>query len=87
MFYLIFINFFTFIIFGIDKRKALKNKRRISENTLLIITFLGGTIGSVLGMFVFRHKISKNSFLLKFGGVVLLQIVMGYFLFNTLNYK
>ncbi|KFF12419.1 hypothetical protein IW15_12775 [Chryseobacterium soli] len=75
---LIFINIICFAIFGLDKRKAVKHQQRISEKTLLILTFFGGTIGSILGMLVFRHKISKKSFLLKWGLVVLIQIVFIY---------
>ncbi|MEI7486342.1 MAG: DUF1294 domain-containing protein [Chryseobacterium sp.] len=81
MFYLLLIaNLITFSVFALDKWKAAKHQRRISENTLLFITFLCGTIGSLLGMLIFRHKISKKSFLLKFGFVVLIQIILIYFL-------
>jgi uncharacterized membrane protein YsdA (DUF1294 family) len=80
MFYLLAIlNLITFIIFGADKRKSIKHQRRISENTLLGISFVGGTIGAILGMLIFRHKISKRSFLLKFGLIVVIQVVLIYF--------
>ncbi|WP_344834909.1 DUF1294 domain-containing protein [Chryseobacterium ginsenosidimutans] len=80
MFYLLAIlNLITFIIFGADKRKSIKHQRRISENTLLGFSFLGGTIGAILGMLIFRHKISKISFLLKFGLIVVIQVVLIYF--------
>ncbi|WP_306619885.1 DUF1294 domain-containing protein [Chryseobacterium ginsenosidimutans] len=80
MFYLLaIINLITFIIFGLDKRKSMKHQRRISENTLLGVSFLGGTIGALLGMLLFRHKISKRSFLLKFGLIVLIQVGLLYF--------
>ncbi|HCR77834.1 MAG TPA: DUF1294 domain-containing protein, partial [Chryseobacterium sp.] len=73
MFYfLTAINLFTFIIYGADKRKAEKHRRRISENALLAISFLGGTVGALLAMIFFRHKIAKTSFLLQFGSVVLI---------------
>ncbi|WP_263602893.1 DUF1294 domain-containing protein [Chryseobacterium sp. PET-29] len=82
MFYAIaVISIITFIIFGIDKRKAVKHQRRIPESTLLSLTFLGGTIGALLGMLVFRHKISKRSFLLKFALIVLIQALFIYFIF------
>ncbi|KPH14628.1 DUF1294 domain-containing protein [Chryseobacterium sp. ERMR1:04] len=79
LYLLLIINLLSFIVFGLDKRKAIRHQRRISENTLLFTTFLGGTIGSVFAMLVFRHKVSKQSFLLKFGLVVLIQIVIIYF--------
>ncbi|MDR6157142.1 uncharacterized membrane protein YsdA (DUF1294 family) [Chryseobacterium sp. SLBN-27] len=72
------ISIITFIIFGIDKRKAVKHQRRIPEATLLSLTFLGGTAGALLGMLLFRHKISKTSFLLKFSGIVVMQIMLVY---------
>ncbi|WP_072885566.1 DUF1294 domain-containing protein [Chryseobacterium takakiae] len=81
MFYAIaVISIVTFIIFGIDKRKAVQHQRRIPESALLSLTFLGGTIGALLGMLLFRHKISKTSFLLKFGLIVLMQAVFMYYL-------
>ncbi|AZA55159.1 DUF1294 domain-containing protein [Chryseobacterium sp. G0201] len=81
MFYLLLIvNLITLSVFALDKWKAVKHQRRISENTLLFITFLCGTIGSLLGMLIFRHKVSKKSFLLKFGLVVVIQIILIYFL-------
>ncbi|SIQ58279.1 Uncharacterized membrane protein YsdA, DUF1294 family [Chryseobacterium sp. RU37D] len=78
-YFIIIINFIAFIIFGVDKKRAEKHQRRISENILLSVSFLGGTIGAVLGMTIFRHKISKTSFLLRFGLVVLIQIALFYF--------
>jgi uncharacterized membrane protein YsdA (DUF1294 family) len=84
MFYfLTAINLFTFIIYGADKRKAEKHRRRISENTLLAVSFLGGTIGALLAMIIFRHKISKTSYVLKFGCIVLIQAVFIYLFENT----
>ncbi|MGG5207930.1 DUF1294 domain-containing protein [Chryseobacterium sp. MIQD13] len=80
---LLIINLFTFIIFGWDKRLSVKHARRIPENTLLGLTFIGGTIGAAFGMIVFRHKISKMSFLLKFGFVVLVQVGLIYWLWTT----
>jgi len=49
-------NIIVFMIYGADKSKAKKNKRRISERTLLVSAFLMGGIGAFLGMIVLRHK-------------------------------
>lgn len=73
------INLFSGIMFGLDKRKAVLHRRRIPETTLLGISFLGGSIGAILAMLIFRHKISKTSFLLKFGFIVLIQVALIYF--------
>jgi len=61
-FYLIIVNIISFILYGIDKICAINRKRRISEYNLLIFSFFGGSIGSILGMVVFRHKILKLKF-------------------------
>ncbi len=54
--YLIIINIVSFFMYGIDKRKARLDKWRIPEKTLLEVAFLGGSVGALLGMQVFRHK-------------------------------
>ena len=60
--YLIVINIISLILMGIDKLLAIKNKRRISEHSLITISFFGGSIGTLLGMIIFRHKIRKPKF-------------------------
>jgi len=54
--YLLTINVITFAAYGIDKWKAKHNKWRISEMTLILLAFIGGALGALLGMNVFRHK-------------------------------
>ena len=70
------ISILSFLLFGLDKQKAKQNKRRISEFTLLLVSFLGGSLGSLLGMLIFRHKTSKTSFKIKFGLILLAQILI-----------
>lgn len=60
--YLIVINIITFLMYGMDKWKAMKNAWRISEKTLFLTSFLGGSIGALLGMYIFRHKTKHISF-------------------------
>ena len=60
--YLIIINVIAFILYGLDKYKAIKKEWRIPESLLLTISFLGGSIGSILGMLTFRHKTNKMKF-------------------------
>ncbi len=55
-YYLCFINVFAFVLYGIDKRRARTNQWRISEKNLLGLAWLGGAIGAVCGMYLFRHK-------------------------------
>jgi len=79
---LILINLLTLITFGWDKKLSIKHKRRIPESRLLGLTFIGGTVGAALGMIIFRHKVSKKSFLWKFGFIVLVQVCFIYWFWN-----
>ena len=54
--YLIFMNLLAFLLMGLDKAKARRNRWRIPEKTLFLSSILGGSIGAILGMQVFRHK-------------------------------
>ena len=60
--YLLLINILTFVIFGIDKLKAIFNKHRIKEAKLFYLCFLGGSIGSLLAIYIFNHKTRKKYF-------------------------
>ena len=62
MYYLISINIISFILIFIDKRKAINNKWRIPESTLLFISLLGGCFGTILSMYLFHHKTKKLKF-------------------------
>ena len=56
------LNVFTFLLYGLDKLKAKRNKWRIPERTLLLLTWLMGGVGALLGMQVFRHKTKHIAF-------------------------
>jgi uncharacterized membrane protein YsdA (DUF1294 family) len=72
-------NVISFFQFGIDKYKAIKNKRRISEKTLVLSAFFLGGVGSLLGMFVFHHKTKHMKFklLIPLAVVINLMIIGG----------
>ena len=63
--WLIIINIITFVVFGIDKKKAIDGKFRISELTLFLLSILGGSLGGLAAMYTFHHKTKKWYF--KFG--------------------
>lgn len=83
--YILIINLITFTSFGIDKYKAIKNQRRIPEKNLHNYSFIGGVIGGVLGMLVFRHKINKLKFVFIQVSIFLFWLVV--FIFYNLNYQ
>ena len=78
-FIILAINIFAFLLMGYDKNFAKTNQRRISEKALLTSAMLGGSVGSGIGMLYFRHKTSKNSYLIKFWSIVIIQIIVLYF--------
>ena len=55
-------NLFTFLLYGIDKRKAVHHRWRIPERVLILCAFLGGAAGALLGMLLFHHKTRKWKF-------------------------
>ncbi len=74
---------------GIDKRKAKKGSFRIPEATLFSIAIIGGSIGSILGMFLFRHKTKHWYFVTGLPVIFVLQLglmALLYFLPITFNF-
>ena len=78
--YLLLINFVSFSSMGIDKRKAIRKQYRIPEKTLFFLALLGGSIGSILGMRVFRHKTKHLSFCVGMPAILILQLAVAYFI-------
>ena len=73
--YLVVINIIGFLAMWLDKRKAQKGKWRIQEKTLFIITALGGGIGTIAGMYTFRHKTKKLAFTVGLPAILILEII------------
>lgn len=73
--YLIIINIIGFLVMYIDKQKAKKGKWRIPEKTIFIITVLGGGIGTISGMYAFRHKTQKLHFTIGLPTITILEII------------
>ena len=74
--YLLVINILGFFAMGIDKHKAKMGSWRIPENTLFGFCFLGGGIGTIVGMYTFRHKTKKKKFTVGMPLVVVLQVLI-----------
>ena len=78
--YLICINLALFCAMGADKRAAQRRRRRVPETTLLALAVLGGSVGGILGMLLFRHKTRKIAFYLGFPLILLAQLALAYLL-------
>lgn len=81
--YYILINLIGFFMMGIDKRKAIKHTFRIPESTLFIVAIIGGSLGSLLGMYTFRHKTRHWYFVYGMPAILLLQIIAVLALLNS----
>ncbi|WP_273851011.1 DUF1294 domain-containing protein [Guptibacillus spartinae] len=80
--YLILINGWSFMIMGVDKRRAKKREQRIPEKTLWLFTVIGGSLGSYFGMKHFRHKTKHAQFVYGIPAILVLHIVLvGYVYF------
>lgn len=80
--YLVVINIISFFTMYIDKKKARYGKWRIPEQTLFVITLIGGSIGSIIGMYTFRHKTKKLRFSIGFPVILILQIILIFSIWN-----
>lgn len=77
--YLFLMNLIGFLSMLIDKRRARKNGWRIRERTLFLLAILGGSIGSLSGMYVFRHKTRHWYFVLGMPLILILQAALTLF--------
>ena len=74
--FLLAINIATFLLYGIDKYKAKKNKWRISEATLLTMAAIGGSIGAWAGMRLWHHKTMHKKFMYGIPVIIIMQIAL-----------
>ena len=74
--YTFIINVIGFLAMFVDKSKAKRGSWRIPEKTLITIALIGGSIGGIIGMYVFRHKTQKPRFAIGFPVIFVLQIVL-----------
>lgn len=68
------VNLWTFMLFGLDKIRAEEGSWRVSEGTLLLWAFLGGTIGAYTGRALFKHKTRKQPFSSNLHQTAILQV-------------
>ena len=74
--YFVFVNIIGFALMGIDKYKAKKRAFRIPEATLFIVAIIGGSIGSILGMYAFRHKTRHWYFVYGMPFILIVQVIL-----------
>ena len=83
-YYLSFLTIVGILSMGIDKQKARHNRWRVPEKTLFLIAILGGSIGSLCGIYLFRHKTKHKSFVYGIPFILCLQIGIGLYMIQLL---
>lgn len=79
--YLIIINAAGFLFMRIDKRRAQRNLWRIPERTLIAVALLGGSLGALLGMKLFRHKTKHDKFRIGIPIILTVQILFAVLIY------
>lgn len=82
--YVVSVNLVSLYLMRSDKRKAIKNKRRVPEKTLFLWAIAGGSIGSILGMKRYRHKTRHLSFILGMPLIFLVETTIATYALHTL---
>ena len=77
--YLLAVNLLTFVIYGIDKYKARHNHWRVRETSLLLLAALGGSVGALLAMKMFRHKTQHKKFRYGVPATLIVQLAVAAF--------
>jgi len=80
--YILVVNIVGFVMMGIDKRKAIKGEWRIPEASLFLAAIIGGSMGCILGMELFRHKTKHWYFKYGMPAILILQIGICLFFVN-----
>ena len=84
LYYFLAINLLTFIIYGIDKRKAKHNRWRIPEALLLWLAVLGGSPAALVAMHIFHHKTLHKKFRYGVPAILIIQITIAVYLYFVL---
>ena len=77
--YIILINLLTFYVYVDDKRRARKGRWRTSEATLVMLAVIGGSLGALLAMLLFRHKTRHMQFVIGIPAILIIQLLMALF--------
>lgn len=77
------VNLAGLFLMGLDKYRAKKNLWRIPESTLFIVAIIGGSIGSIIGMYAFRHKTRHWYFVYGLPAILILQIVIFFAILHS----
>ena len=78
--YILVMNILGVLVMAVDKRKAVKKKWRIPEKQLFLVSLLGGSIGTLTGMYLFRHKTKHWYFVVGMPLILIIQVAIVVYL-------
>ncbi len=76
IYYIVLINIGNFVLFAIDKHLAIKNRERIPESTLILLSAMGGALGGLCSMYIFKHKTKHAKFYILLPLFLILHIIV-----------
>ena len=79
--YLLIVNALGLLLMIVDKNRARKRLRRISENNLFTVAILGGSLGSIIGMQMMHHKTRHRKFTIGMPVILVCQMALLLFYF------
>ncbi len=82
--YIVIINIIAFAIMAADKKKARSKGQRVPESVLLTLSFIGGSVGSLLGLLICRHKTRHLKFVILFPLFLVLHILLMLLIFGIM---
>lgn len=85
IYYLVIINIVGYVLFYVDKQKAIRHQWRIPEKTLFLAALLGGSLGCLAGMYSFRHKTKHWYFVYGMPAIFIAQCIIAYYV-NIFNH-
>lgn len=83
--YLVLINLISFLVYGVDKKKAKNKQWRIPESTLIFLSLIGGGLGGLIAMVIFKHKLSKKLFYIGLPIIIIINKIVELAIFNLLR--
>ena len=81
IYYIVLINIGNFVLFAIDKHLSIKNRERIPESTLILLSAMGGALGGLCSMYIFRHKTKHAKFYICLPLFLVLHIIIAIMMF------
>lgn len=79
IYYLCAVNLIGLFVMWLDKRKAIRHEWRIPEKTLFFVSLIGGSVGTLVGMYLFHHKTKKWYFVVGMPLMLIVQVAVGIY--------